>query len=197
MLRPIHVLRPVGRHQEVVAGPEVQKLQNVAACDFFLVMAHHFVNRIAGQHDVSARIAFGDQMAFALGRIWHIYGGDRVDHFPVLLLRHIQIKTAVPRLHMHYGKAHPFRKDGAQGAVRIAQQQHTVRLLQLQDPLHLGEHRRHLAAKRGLAVLQNVIGRTETELLKKNTAQAGRKILARMDQNMLARIPVQQGNNQA
>ncbi|MNF03604.1 hypothetical protein D3C80_2029620 [compost metagenome] len=71
------------------------------------------MNRVAGKHNTLARKTLADQMAFALLRIWHINGRNRVDDTAVFLFGHFQVIAAVARLHMHNRNAHPLGENSA------------------------------------------------------------------------------------
>ena len=121
--------------------------------------------------------------------------GQPVDDDPVELLRHRAVEGAQPRLDVGDGNADLCGgQRSGEGRVRVAVDEHPVRLLGEHRRLDPWQHARRLLGVRPRACLQAVLRRVEPELVEEDLREPGIVVLPGVQHDLLGVSREGQGN---
>ena len=121
--------------------------------------------------------------------IGHVYVGDDVDDPSVGLLGEAFVFAAVAGLHVEDGDVEALGADDAQAAVRIAQDQHGIRLNLNHELVALGDDVAHGLSQVGAHSVHVYVGVCELEVFEEDAVEVVVVVLAGVCQEAVEVLP--------
>src|SRR5262249_26057691 len=131
--RDVDILLAVSAYENEAVGCDAEAVENGRAFDLVPKKGQYLCEMRAYFEDAVGGETLGQQVAPGVLREEHIDCAEVIDDLGVELLGHPLVEAPVPRLHVEDRDLAAFRRNDRKARVRVAINQHGVRLLRRQD----------------------------------------------------------------
>ena len=185
VFRIVDVLAAMRRHQDVVLRLQLEPLQDVARLDLGREGPHGLEGGIAGDDDLRWMDAFAQQVLAVIAVVRQQDVADVIDQDAVALFRHAAVPCPQSRFHVENLDAAMRRRQHAEAAIGVAQDQQGIGLHLFHQGVRLADDVGHFRPVAGGVDIQLIVGLAQLQVLEEEVAKLGREVLPGVNHHMV------------